>query len=205
MFIGSNRASQGARVPPTDADETARGGTRVRAAARAGADDRGQLKELGVKAERSLLSMFKGFAARHAKPAAPVEPPLALVVDDEEPVRRFVERALQSGGYRTIGASDGPEAIEVAKKAGHFDILVTDVMMPEMNGDELARRLRQTADKMKVLYLTGFSDKLFKEKVTLWEDEAFLDKPCTIKGLLEAVSLLLHGSVNVAPAAAGRR
>jgi CheY-like chemotaxis protein len=150
------------------------------------------------------LSFFKTLKPGGA-PQPPAEPPLALVVDDEEPVRRFVERALQSGGYRTVGASDGPEALEVAAKTGHFDILVTDVMMPEMNGDELARRLRQNADRIKVLYLTGFSDKLFKEKVTLWEDEAFLDKPCTIKGLLEAVSLLLHGSVHAEAAAGPRR
>ena len=44
-----------------------------------------------------------------------------------------------------------------------------------------------------MLYLTGYSDRLFKEKVTLWEDEAFLDKPCSVKGLIEAVSLLLFG------------
>jgi len=44
-----------------------------------------------------------------------------------------------------------------------------------------------------VLYLTGFSDRLFKEKVTLWADEAFLDKPCSVKGLLQAVALLLFG------------
>jgi two-component system cell cycle sensor histidine kinase/response regulator CckA len=69
-------------------------------------------------------------------------------------------------------------------------------MMPEMTGDELARQLRQAEPKLKVLYLTGFSDHLFKEKVTLWEDEAFLDKPCSIQGLLEAVSLLARGSVN---------
>ena len=83
-------------------------------------------------------------------------------------------------------AADGPEAIEVAAKLGSFDVLVTDVMMPEMTGDELARRLRQTEPGVKVLYLTGFSDRLFKEKVTLWADEAFLDKPCSVKGLLQA-------------------
>jgi CheY-like chemotaxis protein len=180
--------------------------TRLRRVRRTDPDVAGQLKEQDVKAERSrsLLSFFKAFTPGAAA-KAPAEPLLALVVDDEEPVRRFVERALQSGGYRTIGASDGPEALEVAKNAGHFDILVTDVMMPEMNGDELARRLRQGAERMKVLYLTGFSDKLFKEKVTLWEDEAFLDKPCTIKGLLEAVSLLLHGRVQPEPVASRRR
>jgi len=145
-----------------------------------------------------MFGPIKDFASTRLK-RTPSEPALALVVDDEEPVRRFVERALQSGGYRTAGASDGPEALEVAKKIGAFDVLVTDLMMPQMSGDELARRLRQTEGKLKVLYLTGFSDRLFKEKVTLWEDEAFLDKPCSIKGLLQAVSLLVHGRLG-APA-----
>ena len=44
-----------------------------------------------------------------------------------------------------------------------------------------------------LLYLTGFADRLFKDKITLWEHEAFLDKPCSVKGLLEAVSMLVHG------------
>ncbi|MBZ5559747.1 MAG: response regulator [Acidobacteriia bacterium] len=120
----------------------------------------------------------------------------ALVVDDEESVRRFVERTLREAGYQTAVASDGPEAMDVASKLTSFDILVTDVMMPKMTGDELARRLRQSEPGLKVLYLTGFSDRLFKEKVTLWQDEAFLDKPCSVKGLLEAVSLLLFGRVS---------
>ena len=62
-----------------------------------------------------------------------------------------------------------------------------------MTGNELARRIRASAPSVKVLYITGFSDRLFKEKVTLWADEAFLDKPCSVKGLLQAVSLLLFG------------
>ena len=62
-------------------------------------------------------------------------------------------------------------------------------MMPEMTGDELGRRLRSSEPRLKVLHLTGFSDRLFKEKATLWEDEAYLDKPCSPKGLLQAVSL----------------
>ena len=118
-----------------------------------------------------------------------------LVVDDEEPIRKFVDRVLQDAGHQTVLASDGPEAIERASKLASLDILVTDVMMPLMAGDELARRLRQLQPSLKVLYLTGYVDNLFKEKVTLWEDEAYLDKPCSIKGLLEAVSLLLTGTI----------
>ena len=127
-------------------------------------------------------------------PAAPMS---VLIVDDEEPLRRFVERVLQQAGYRTTTAGDGPEAIEKAQTLETFDILVTDVMMPQMTGDELARRLRQTEPGLKVLYLTGYSDRLFKEKVTLWKDEAFLDKPCSVKGLIEAVSLLLFGRFEI--------
>jgi two-component system cell cycle sensor histidine kinase/response regulator CckA len=119
-----------------------------------------------------------------------------LIVDDEEPLRRFVDRVLTQAGYTTATAADGPEAIEAAAKLGSFDLLVTDLMMPQMTGDELARRLRQSQPSLKVLYLTGFSDRLFKEKVTLWEDEAFLEKPCSIKGLMEAVALLLFRRLN---------
>ena len=115
-----------------------------------------------------------------------------LVVDDEESVRKFVDRVMRSAGYDTATASDGPEAIDVASRITPT-ILVTDVMMPQMAGDELARRLRQKQPSLKVLYLTGYADNLFKERVTLWQDEAYLDKPCSIKGLLQAVSLLLFG------------
>jgi CheY-like chemotaxis protein len=117
-----------------------------------------------------------------------------LIVDDEPSVQRFVERVLSEAGYATTVASDGPEALEAASRMEQLDLVVTDVMMPQMTGDELGRRLRAERPTVKVLYLTGFSDRLFKEKVTLWADEAFLDKPCTVKGLLEAVALLLFGS-----------
>jgi two-component system cell cycle sensor histidine kinase/response regulator CckA len=141
--------------------------------------------------QTSVVSFVKAYATRMK--SVPSRPLSVLVVDDEDLVRKFVERVLREAGYQTATASDGPEALEVAAKLESFDILVTDVMMPQMTGDELARRLRLTTPALKVLYLTGFSDRLFKEKVTLWADEAFLDKPCSVKGLLQAVSLLLFG------------
>jgi two-component system cell cycle sensor histidine kinase/response regulator CckA len=137
---------------------------------------------------------LKAYAARFK--AAPTHTVRVLVVDDEEPVRKFVERVLREAGYETAVAADGTEAIEASHDQKGFDILVTDLMMPQMNGDELARRLRQEEPGLKVLYLTGFSDRLFKEKSTLWEDEAFLEKPCSVKGLLQAVALLNSGRLN---------
>jgi CheY-like chemotaxis protein len=142
----------------------------------------------------SLIAAIQGFAS-HGLKRGPSPRRRVLIVDDEEPVRMFVERVLRGAGYETATAGDGAGALGQASKPGSFDILVTDLMMPQMTGDELARRMREVDPRVKVLYLTGFSDHLFKEKVTLWADEAFLDKPCSIKGLLEAVSLLVSGTI----------
>jgi len=116
-----------------------------------------------------------------------------LVVDDEEPVRRYAERVLRSAGYQPLFAASAAEALRLAVSMDRVDALVTDLMMPEMNGDELARRLRQEQRDLKVLYLTGFCDRLFEAKSPLWDEESFLEKPCSIKGLEEAVSLLVYG------------
>ena len=116
-----------------------------------------------------------------------------LVVDDEDGIREFVERTLQLVGHHTVVASSGPQALTVVEAEAPFDLLLTDLRMPGMTGDELARRVRKRQPEVKVLYLTGFSDQLFKEKGSMWEGEAFLDKPVTANGLLQAVSLLLYG------------
>ncbi len=128
-----------------------------------------------------------------------------LVVDDEPPILEFVQRVLEPAGYDITTAASGKRALELATTDGPFDAVVTDLLMPGMNGDEVARRLRASFPDLKVLYLTGFSDQLFKDRVTLWHDEAFLDKPTTIKGLTEAVALLLFGSTSKHPSPTNRR
>ena len=124
---------------------------------------------------------------------APSRPPAVLVVDDEPSIRALMSRVLQTAGYEVVIAASGAEAIARFRDMKHCDLVLTDLMMPEMNGDELARRLRADQPDLKVLYLTGFSDRLFAEKQMLWEDESFLDKPCSPKAVLEGVSLLLNG------------
>jgi CheY-like chemotaxis protein len=145
----------------------------------------------------SVFASIKGYASRLK--AAPRRPLRILIVDDEEPIRRFVDRVLRDAGHITCTAADGVEAIALSKKEGAFDVVVTDLMMPGMAGDELARRLRQDEPRLKVLYLTGHSDRLFMEKVTLWQDESFLEKPCNVKGLKEAVALLYWGRIEAPP------
>jgi CheY-like chemotaxis protein len=118
-----------------------------------------------------------------------------LAVDDEGGIREFVARVLRQPGHEVCVAANGAEAVQVAQTQGPFDLLVTDVTMPGMRGDELARRLRQTDPLLKILYLTGFSDCLFETRPLLWEDEAFLEKPVSVQALLEAAALLLEGRV----------
>jgi two-component system cell cycle sensor histidine kinase/response regulator CckA len=124
-----------------------------------------------------------------------------LIVDDEEPILRFAERALREAGYETTIALGAAEAFALLPTEPSFDLLVTDLVMPDVNGDELARRFCVRLSDLKVLYLTGFSDRLFAERHTLRSNEAFVDKPVTAKGLLEAVSLLLFGHARGLPAA----
>jgi CheY-like chemotaxis protein len=119
---------------------------------------------------------------------------LVLVVDDEASVRDFAERSLRGAGYEVQVASDGPEALAVMDaQRRSVNLFLVDLVMPLMRGDELARRIRQRDPDAKVLYFTGHSDRLFEGRQTLSHHEAFIEKPVTIAGLLEAVSLLLFG------------
>ena len=78
--------------------------------------------------------------------------PRVLVVDDEESVRRFAEAALRQARYEVAVASEGSEALRMAEEQGPFDLILADLVMREMRGDELARQVRRLYPDMKVLY-----------------------------------------------------
>lgn len=121
--------------------------------------------------------------------------PLVLVVDDETSMRRIARTMLEQAGYDVIEASNGEDALRFVDQQTPIDLLVADVRMPVMDGDDMARRFRAARPDLKVLYVTGFADQLFENHPTLWQGEAFLDKPFSRRGLLEAASLLLFGSL----------
>jgi two-component system, cell cycle sensor histidine kinase and response regulator CckA len=118
-----------------------------------------------------------------------------LLADDEPGLRELVKRFLQSR-FDFVEASNGKEALALVPDATKIDLLITDEMMPEMEGHELSRRLRQLNPDLRVLYLTGYSDRLFDKKDRLWDYEAYLDKPFTQKSLNEAVALLMTGKLS---------
>jgi CheY-like chemotaxis protein len=121
--------------------------------------------------------------------------PLVLVVDDEGPIRHMERRILEGGGYRVIEAPGGAEGVAMLEDGKAIDLLIADLDMPELGGEEMVRRIRAARPDLKVLYVTAHIDRLLDVRQMLWEGEAFLDKPFTAKGLLEAVSLLLYGTL----------
>ncbi len=123
--------------------------------------------------------------------SAPRQAASILIVDDQQSTLTYVDRILSGAGYRTTLALHGLEAISAAAVCDRFDLLLTDVHMPDLTGPELVRELRKRDPLLKVLYVTGCRDQLFTEKVTFWEEESFLEKPCSAASLLQAVSLAL--------------
>jgi two-component system, cell cycle sensor histidine kinase and response regulator CckA len=124
--------------------------------------------------------------------------PVVLVVDDEEPIRKVARRVLESGGYEVLDASNGLEALQQIDKGTKIDLLMADLRMPQLGGSEVARRFCAANPDLKVLYVSGYVDELFQDRPLLWDGEAFLDKPFSPKGLVEAAGLLLTGHVATA-------
>ena len=120
-------------------------------------------------------------------------PKRVLVVDDDEGIRQFAERALTSDGNEVATAGDGPEALRLVEAQPRFDLFVLDVVMPGMRGDELARRLHDRDPETRVLYFTGYADQFFATRPMLRENEAVLVKPVTVRAFREAVSRRLRG------------
>lgn len=126
---------------------------------------------------------------------------IVLVVDDEAPLRAVHRRFLQDAGYRVLEASDGEEGIAKAIGDDAIDLLIADLQMPVLGGEEMVRRIRLTRPRLPVLYVTGKIDALM-DKRPLDDLEAFLEKPFTPSGLQQAVSLLLFGTTGARPGAA---
>ena len=125
-----------------------------------------------------------------------------LLVEDEPEVREVECDILEAQGYTVFSASNGDEALAIYKRyRGQFDLLVTDVVMPGMNGPELAERIAGLGRGTKVLYISGYTDSYLSEHTRLEVGTAFLAKPFTSRTLAEKVRAVLGTG---APRAAGR-
>jgi two-component system cell cycle sensor histidine kinase/response regulator CckA len=111
-----------------------------------------------------------------------------LLVEDEEAVRAFASRALQSRGYVVHEAGTGTEALAVmAEQAGKIDLVVSDVVMPEMDGPTLLRELRKLRPELQIIFVSGYAEDAFARNLPEGESFHFLPKPFSLKQLATAV------------------
>ncbi|HSR29493.1 MAG TPA: GAF domain-containing protein [Anaerolineae bacterium] len=119
-----------------------------------------------------------------------------LVVEDDASVRHLAVRVLKSHGYRALEAGNGLEALQICgQQSGPLHLVLTDVVMPLMNGMELAERLRDQQPELAVLYMSGYADGAIPQQGELPANTAFLSKPFTVETLIQKVRALLSGQV----------
>jgi CheY-like chemotaxis protein len=121
--------------------------------------------------------------------------PRVLLVDDEAGIRQLERRILEKDGYEIVEATGGPEALARIEGGQVFDLLIADLDMPGLGGEEMVRRIRTTRPDLTVLYVTGHINRLLDVRPMLWAGEAFLEKPFTAAGLREAVAMLVYGTL----------
>jgi two-component system, cell cycle sensor histidine kinase and response regulator CckA len=156
--------------------------------------------QITVYSQPGCGTIFEIYLPRVAEAAVPVARKLSpkgsetiLLVDDEDGVRQLVCAVLKSHGYDVLEASNGGAALATYEKNGHkIDMVLTDVVMPQMNGFDLVRELAHRAPTLKILYMSGYRDNP-GEAAAGEAPRAFLHKPFTPDGLLNKVREVLDG------------
>ncbi len=115
-----------------------------------------------------------------------------LLVEDEEAVRAFSARVLRSKGYEVLEAPSGDSALELLKtKANTVDLLITDVVMPRVDGPTLVKQVREDRPDLKVIFISGYTEDAFRKRLGEDTDVYFLPKPFSLKQLASKVKEVL--------------
>jgi len=113
-----------------------------------------------------------------------------LLAEDDESMRGFLVRALKKAGYDVIDFANGEEAYE-RLKSEPFTLLLTDIVMPKMDGIELARRASELDPDLKIMFITGFAAVVLNNDIAAPKDARVLSKPFHLKDLVREVDRLL--------------
>ena len=113
-----------------------------------------------------------------------------LLVEDEDTVRAVAERALTRQGYTVVTAADGDEGLEAIKADSEFDLVVSDVVMPSMDGPAMAKEIRKLAPKMPVLFMSGYAEEQLRREIDI-EGMHFIPKPFSVQQIATKVAQVL--------------
>lgn len=114
-----------------------------------------------------------------------------LLVEDEDAVRMFSARALREKGYRVLEADSGEAALTIVNQGEKFDLLVTDVVMPKMDGPTLSKKIRDIHPETKTIFISGYTEDTFRKNLDHNTKIHFLSKPFTLKDLAGKVKEVL--------------
>ena len=118
-----------------------------------------------------------------------------LLVEDEEAVRSFAARALRMRGYNVLEASGGEEALEIVKSEAHtIHLIITDVVMPSLDGPTMVRHVKQLKPDLRVIFMSGYAEEAFRRNDQSSEDIHFLPKPFGLKQLAAKVKAVLSAA-----------
>jgi len=160
---------------------------------------------IDVRSEPSRGTVFKIYLPRHTEKSAGVPdrgPEVAVVrgretillVEDEPAILRIAKRTLESLGYTVLAASTPGEAIRIAQEhRGEIHLLITDVVMPEMNGRTLAKRLLSLYPDLKRVFMSGYTPEVIAHHGVLEDPVHFLQKPFTVDALAQRIREALGG------------
>jgi two-component system cell cycle sensor histidine kinase/response regulator CckA len=119
-----------------------------------------------------------------------------LLVEDEDAVRVFGARALRNKGYQVLEARGGEEALRILDETnGKIDLLISDVVMPQMDGPTLIRHVKEKKPDVKVIFISGYTEDRFREQLKEGEVVHFLSKPFSLKQLASKVKEVLTGEI----------
>ncbi len=164
---------------------------------------------IGVESEVGRGTVFMIYLPRVEEPAETVEVrgpgarpqrgvETVLLVEDEKDVRELAREILGRNGYVVLEAANGPDALRIASKhRGPVHLLLTDVVMPQMSGRELAQRLARSRPDVKVLYTSGYIDEDMIRRSMLAPSTALLKKPFSADGLTRRVREVLDGGTPI--------
>ncbi len=122
--------------------------------------------------------------------ASPISHQRILLAEDDDSMRGFLARALERAGYDVIAYDNGADAFARLKEEP-FTLLLTDIVMPRMDGIELARRASELDPDLKIMFITGFAAVTLNSEVKAPKDARVLSKPFHLKDLVHEVEKLL--------------
>jgi two-component system cell cycle sensor histidine kinase/response regulator CckA len=130
--------------------------------------------------------------SENASPSKAAGQSVILVVDDDAAVRQVTARVLERQGYRVLQAGEGAEALRVARElSGPLDLLLTDVVMPGMNGRELGEQLAALRPETRLLYMSAYTEDEVVLRGIRVSEVGFVYKPFSLEGLEAAVKRAL--------------